>query len=213
MTIRQFIHRGHFFYYFGYWVYELLMDMLIGGVRLNKMLDNSQVTICDHPVQSTPYRLLDLIVDYFQLDVSDVFVDVGCGWGRVISFLMLKFKMTKTQWSCKFVGIEINTKAANIAKKRFRDFKQVEIINSDILLNIPRDATVFYLFNPFGEKDLVYFINSINKKINHPVRLLYLNDVYGSVINNATNWFLIKRMVIKPKYHLPIKLGIYQYIP
>lgn len=185
------------------------MDRRIGGRVLNSMMENDDYCCITkdnewHPVQSTSYRLLILAVKHINVNENDVFVDVGCGFGRVISYMIIKKK------KCRYIGIDINKNAVEIAKERFKQYDNVTIIRDNILNCVPFDGSTFYLFNPFGKETLDQFLSKLEENTNGSIMLYYLNPVHKSVFENHSEWQLVKEVVLKPKYHLPIDMSIYK---
>lgn len=208
MRLKEKLFRGHFIYFFLYWLYEIYMDRRIGGIRLNKMLRSEYEGLGIFPVQSTNYRMLDQIIDFIYLTPQDVFVDVGCGWGRMISYLMIKKR------ECKYIGVEINSEAAEVARKRFEAYSKVQIITANITEYIPKNVTVFFLSNPFNANILSRFLEKISSEINHPVRLIYLHAVYQDMLEcRQDNWCIELNHIIRPKHHIPVKFSIFKYTP
>ena len=77
---------------------------------------------------------------------DDVLVDVGSGKGRVLNFWLHKGLRNR------LVGIEIDERWASFAEQRLHDYPNVEIICGDVFETIPRDGTIFYIFNPFSRE-------------------------------------------------------------
>lgn len=186
------------------------MDWNIGHKSLEKMIENHE--FCNgpvdsewHPVQSTSYRLLTKAIQYIYVNESDVFVDVGCGFGRVISYMIIKKR------KCRYIGIDINGSASRIARERFKNHLNVRIIHENVLNCIPCDATILYLFNPFGSDILDLFLEKAEQVLHHKVRLIYLNPVHKAVFEKHPRWKLRENIILKPKFHLPISMYIYEF--
>lgn len=204
MSVKDKVLRGHYLFFIYYWLYEAYMDRKIGGIRINKMLGEIEA-VNIFPVQSTSYRILDQLNEHIKVDENDVFVDVGCGWGRMISYMLIKGKI------CNLIGIEINKEAAEIANQRLKAYSNVMIMHGDILEYIPDKATVFFLSNPFSADILRQFIMKINKEIKHSVKLIYLHAVYQEVFSEFSEWCVELDTFLRPRYHIPIRLCIYSY--
>lgn len=80
-----------------------------------------------------------------QLEItrSDVLVDIGCGKGRVINWWLSRGLENR------IVGLEIEEDLASSAAERLRRYPNVEIIAGNAIENLPADATLLWLFNPF----------------------------------------------------------------
>jgi SAM-dependent methyltransferase len=108
----------------------------------------------------------------------DVFLDLGSGKGRVV-MLAARYPFARV------IGVEISEGLTEIARRnlharrRGRRCQDIELVTADVLdYEIPADATVVYLYNPFRgslfEAVIAKLIDSVDR---HPrtVRLIYLN--------------------------------------
>jgi SAM-dependent methyltransferase len=109
---------------------------------------------------------------------TDVFVDLGSGKGRVV-MLAARYPFAKV------IGVELSEQLTEIARSNLanargrRRAKQVELVASDVLeYEIPADATVIYMYNPFRgaifETVVQRLIDSVDRNPRQ-VRLIYLN--------------------------------------
>lgn len=106
-----------------------LIDIRYGGLLLDR--------------RNSDYQALSYIfADRIKRD--DVFVDIGCGKGRVINWWL------NQQLTNRIIGIELDEKIAQQTRQRLRGYKNVTIITGDAVQNIPADGTLFFLFNSFG---------------------------------------------------------------
>ncbi len=196
------IKQGHYFFFFKNFIYTLYMDYCIAHRAMNKTVFNKIDGA--YPAQSINYQYLRELLKVIDFTEDDVFVDVGCAWGRLIGYMK---KNTRIK---KFVGVEINEEIARFAQDVFKNDNRVEIVCGDIVNNIPIDGTVFYLFNPFNEKYLEKFLKGIEKTIKNKVRLIYLHPTCRCIIDNNDYWRLIEEKRIKPKYLGDLLLCIYE---
>jgi SAM-dependent methyltransferase len=135
------------------------------------------------------YGRLERMVDYLKLGEKDVFVDLGCGKGRVVFFVALqKIK--------KVVGVEINKDLIAIAKDNLRKLKlnnsPVDLIHLDVVNFDVREGTVFFMFNPFGIKTLEKVISNIKDSlITNPrkIRIVYYCPAYCNFLDKE-NWLI-----------------------
>ena len=135
----------------------------------------------------TKYPELQIMVDYLKLNKDDVFIDFGCGKGRVV-FLVAMQKLKKV------VGVEFNQTLIDIAKKNLKNLKlnntPIELFQGDAVNFDVKDGTVFYMFNPFGLKTFAKVLDNIKKSMSsNPriIRLLYRNSIYRSLLDE-TDW-------------------------
>lgn len=122
---------------------------------------------------ATTYYVLYLIIPH--LTSRDVFVDLGCGDGRALAFVAGKRRLRKA------IGIEIVPDYARLARQRVGmlhsafpiSVRQGDAANADI-----SEGTVYYLFNPFGEKTMRSVLVNIKKSLSTAprfVRIFYYN--------------------------------------
>jgi len=130
------------------------------------------------------YRTLEKIINYLELKEDDVFVDFGCGKGRIIIFAATK-KIKKA------VGIEYDKALADIAKNNIASLKlrgsNIEVIHSDAATFDPKEGTVFFMNNPFGWKTLLSVLDNIAKSIRanpRNVRIVYRSRLYSVFFRN-----------------------------
>lgn len=120
------------------------------------------IEICEkyniHPQRSKGQNFLiseevyDKIVEQADIKKSDTVVEVGPGLGILTEKLS---KMAK-----KVVAVELDDKLALFLQKKFSGFKNIEIVNQDIL-----DLNPFAILNPKGEESR----EEIFKDKTHPV--------------------------------------------
>ena len=150
-------------------------------------IPSSIFRVCSDAVRYTPttYGVLPSILPYVGSD--DVFVDLGCGKGRVVWFVATRCRLKKV------IGIEIVPELARIAKRNIAKSKPptpVQIIEGDAATTDLVEGTVYFLFNPFGEWTLVEVLKNIERSlVAHPRRIciLYHVPIWGRVLDN-TPW-------------------------
>lgn len=80
---------------------------------------------------------------------GEVFVDVGCGEGRMLLEAALRYRPARC------IGVELSSELARVARANVKRAGSrlrcpVEVVEADAAAwEIPVDASVFYLFNPF----------------------------------------------------------------
>lgn len=134
---------------------------------------------------STLYSEAQRMVDYMKFGPDDVFIDLGCGKGRVV-FMVATYPLKKV------IGIELNSSLAQTAQDNLKCFKggktRLEISQGDVFKSDLREGTVFYMFNPFGPDTFQGVLNHIeeSRKI-HPrgIRIVYRNPVYREILDQA----------------------------
>lgn len=189
--------------------YDLKQNTVIStGKTIDEAIENGKRLLNIGANEKVSYYYLNLFVEKVKFDSDDVFVDVGSAWGRMIGYLKQHTSISK------FIGVELNKEIASLSKKIFLNDDNVKIISGDIVDNIPKNATVFYLFNPFNEVIMKKFLDAIEHNIEHPVRILYLYPTCKSVFDHRSNkWTITNRYILKPKYMGELELIEYRYIP
>lgn len=134
--------------------------------------------------QPTERRHLEAMCEYLRLGERDVFVDLGCGKGRVVYFVAL-------QNVKKVVGVELRRTLAEFARRKASEITTlapVDIVHGDAARFFSPDGTVFYLFNPFGPGTVREVIGNIRKSYiacPRPIRIVYNNTVHSWHLDNA----------------------------
>jgi hypothetical protein len=102
-------------------------------------------------------------VDYAQLEKvfsrrngleirpEDVLVDVGTGKGRVINWWLGR------GLDNRIFGLELEHDLAELARRRLARWPNVTILQGDALGNLPPDATLIWMFNPFWAEVVARF--------------------------------------------------------
>ncbi len=144
--------------------------------------------------QASAYGVIEKALACIKLKPNDVFIDFGCGKGRVVIWTGLhRLK--------KVIGVEIDAKLSamarnNIKKARFRR-TPAEIINQDAAEFDPDEGTVFFFFNPFGAKTISAILAKIkNSLITNPreIRIIYYSAMHREVFESQ-NWLVLKKQV------------------
>jgi hypothetical protein len=138
-----------------------------------------------------PYRVIDEILDRLSLGADDVFVDIGCGKGRVVC--------CARRWLLRrVVAIEVNElplKATieNAARVRGGKTPVESLAVSADAYDYP-DATAIYLYNPFGRPimDKVFAkVDQSFKRNPRSLQVVYANCLHEGVLREL-KW-LVKR--------------------
>jgi SAM-dependent methyltransferase len=125
--------------------------------------------------QATKQRPFMGLMRSLSFPPDSVFVDVGCGKGKVLLIASgFGFK--------KVVGLDFSRDLCVIARanvqtyqRRIRETLDIEIIETDILdYEIKTDQNVFYLYNPFDGVIMSKFIRRIGASIQKTPRKVWL---------------------------------------
>ncbi len=192
---------GHLFWVHCYLVTDLLA--IIREHRLEKKFNVETYEPCDLKEKSglykdgqvyvpTPFLLLQRIMDYVKPGGEDIFLDFGCGKGRVVFFAsMWKLK--------KVIGVELNQERFEAAQRNLAHFKlnktPIELVNADAVHYRVKDETIFFLFDPFGRETLRKVIQSIGDSLREnarPVRIIYYHPVYQEILDDQ-GWLMLEK--------------------
>ena len=136
--------------------------------KVDKENSNQEEQNFTEPRSTICLQLINMIVK-IKTDASikfyskkEAFMDIGCGYGKVIFFYKIFFK--------KLYGVEINKTVFEKLKKNFsNDLKKISLINKNYFsILIPKEVGFFYVFSPF-HLDVLY------------------NDLIDSLINHSKN--------------------------
>jgi predicted RNA methylase len=136
----------------------------------------------------TSYHVLKKIFNRLNLndENGNILVDYGCGKGRVVCFA--------AQYNFDAIyGIEISKHWSDIAKQNVENLKvknkrRIEIRNEDAVQFENDDATIYYFFNPFGEKTFKAVLDQIHKSIlknQRAIKIIYYNTVLKPILDQA----------------------------
>jgi SAM-dependent methyltransferase len=130
---------------------------------------------------NSPYDVLEPLFSAAGIRLDDVVVDVGCGKGRVINWLLRYHPHNDV------IGIELDPGVAVRTARRLHRYEQVRIVCGDVRENIPPEGSLFYLYNPFDADTMRGFIHALAAKNHaaHEVRLIYHNCRFVDLFRDA----------------------------
>lgn len=138
--------------------------------------------------QSTCYPALDEMFRDAKFTDKDSYIDVGCGRGRTICYLLGK----KTPM--KLTGIEHNEQVAEFTKSWASKYKNVEIICGDAFKYDFNAHTVLFMNRPFLTETFCKFIDYLESTLTHPIKLYYWVDSQsGDHLNDRPGWTMLER--------------------
>jgi len=116
---------------------------------------------------------------------TDIVYVLGSGKGRAVCH----FARRPVQ---KVVGIEISGELCQEARKNVKQVRfartSIEIRNADVAQSDLRDGTIYFMFNPFGEKTLRSVLRNIedtHRGLEEQLRVIYVNPVYRHVLDTC----------------------------
>lgn len=132
------------------------------------------------------YGRLQKMVRFLSFKKSDVFVDLGCGEGRVIFFLA-------THLLKKVIGVELDKKLFAIAQGNLKSTKikktPIELFNMDAATFDLNDATILYMFNPFGRKTVERVLCNLERSlVKNPrnIQIVYYSPEHKELLNGQS---------------------------
>ena len=141
--------------------------------------------------QSTPYMVLRHIFSHVTLRPEDVFLDVGCGKGRVLAFLV------REKCPCPIYGIEHNPEVGRLAQDWAKRYEQVHVLVGDALELDYAPYTVLCLARPFLPKTFLVFLDRLERTADHPLTLIYWVDQQsGHLLLGRPGWEMRHREIL-----------------
>jgi len=164
---------------------NLMIDFRYGGKFLGGTEKTRYSIFGAYNTSNSDYALLAYLFKD-KIKESDVLVDVECGKGRVINWWLSQGLKNK------IIGLELDPEIAAKTRSRLRYYKNVTIIAGDALKNIPREATILYLYNPFNrivmEKLKVRLVDLFGDS--GDISIYYYNSVHADVFENDPVWVI-----------------------
>ena len=162
---------------------------------------------------STPYKVVEDIVNIDNLDENSKFVDVGCGKGRVLAALLNK------KVKCKLVGIELNEEVADIAKTWSEPYDNVEIICGDAFKIDMGEYTDIFFARPFETEMFKDYLQKLEKELKQETNVyFYVDQFLGNYLDNREGWHLQKRGIsyFRKGFFMsisPQRYSVFKFIP
>lgn len=120
---------------------------------------------------------------------QDVFCDIGCGMGRILCVAARKPVR-------KCIGIELLPPFCEIARRNAERLRgrraPIQIVCGDATTVDLSEATIYFMFNPFGAETLRDTLENIRGSLSQKPRALkiaYYNSQYASVFD-AVGWLV-----------------------
>lgn len=174
---------------------DILLDLKICGQSLSRyeksIFRDDKKGVGMTGSQATRYLILKHIFDKVDIKDSDSFIDVGCGKGRVLAFLV------NHGYKCSISGIEINEISGKIAEEWTSKYPQINFMIGDAFKLNYNDYTVLFLGRPFLPVTFLEFIEQIESQLEHPIQLIYWVDQQsGRLLMNRPGWTQVWRDMI-----------------
>ena len=149
--------------------------------------------------QATHYLILKHIFTCVELKSSDTFLDVGCGKGRVLAFLV------KEKYSCEIYGVEHNESVGIMASEWSKKYSNVHIIIKNAFSLDYNAFSVLFMCRPFLPKTFLEFIEYLEETLIHSIVLIYWVDQQsGYLLMNRLGWKMQTRKTLNRIYGIKI---------
>lgn len=133
------------------------------------------------PYAPSNWRVLARVLPRNSISSEDVFVDLGCGKGRVVLQAAMRYPFARV------IGVELAPPLAEVARQNVErnrarlTCRDVEIVNADATeYQIPDDVTVAFLYSPFLGPIFAQVAANLTASLDRrprPLRVLYKNPV------------------------------------
>lgn len=131
--------------------------------------------------QPSAWLTLPRILKRSEVGPTDVFIDFGCGMGRVVVEAAILYPFARV------IGVELSPDLARVAernvernRRRLRA-RQVEIVVSDVLeYRVPDDVTIAYFYNPFMGPIFEHVVRELIASVDRAprrLRIIYRNPL------------------------------------
>jgi predicted RNA methylase len=133
----------------------------------------------------TDYLLLMIYLHEMRLTRNDVLFDIGCGAGRFVCF-------AARHQIKKCIGIDYDERLLSIARSNVATMRgrhaEVEIRLADAATADYSAGTVFYFYNPFGERTMTAVIDAIGASVStspRDIRIVYAMPEFERSLANC----------------------------
>lgn len=163
--------------------------------------------------QSTCYWALDKIFEGETFDKSDAFIDVGCGKGRVLAYMVSK------GYPCSLTGIELNAEVAAYAQKWSKKYENITVMNGNAFELDYNKYTVLFMGRPFEPETFYKFIGKLESELKHPIKFFYFVDQQsGAYLEDRKGWVRKRRGSVHKSHGLymygsPQGFSLWEYTP
>ncbi len=163
-------------------VENFVLDIKWGGRSLGGTIKTEYHSIGAEDTSNSSYYLIKECLKHIRIEDTDVFVDVGCGKGRILNYWAVKYPRNKC------IGIEIDENIGAETSHRMKRFSNCEVIIGNVLEHFPREGTIFFLFNPFNETVMKEFKELVENECKFGATLIYYNCKYLPLFSNDSKW-------------------------
>ena len=158
------------------------------------------------PSQPARYFILEKVFSHIELTPHDSFIDVGCGKGRILAYLLGK------HCPCPIYGVELSETPGRIALEWTRKYENIKVILGDAFEIDYNLFTFLFLCQPFWPMTFIEFVNLVEKQLYHPIIMAYVFDQSsGKYLEGRKGWNLLYREEFYKIHGLQVAGGVRRY--
>lgn len=156
---------------------------LSGDLRYGGFLGGTQATrfagLGYYEIANSSYDALTVMLGG-RLRRGDKVVDVGCGKGRVLNFLL------SLDLDLDITGIEVDEAVAQATAERLRGYPKVRVLVGDARKQLPASFDLLYMYNPFNASVMVEFEPLLRSRA---TRIVYYNPLHLKAFSRR-HWYV-----------------------
>lgn len=170
-----------------------------------------------HRYQASPWLALPRALRVRDVRPMDVFVEYGCGKGRVVYQAAQRYPFRRV------IGVDIAPELTEIARTNIERnrgrlrCKDVEIVTADVVEYVPPDdLTHAYFYNPFSGQVFEGAIDGIVRSLDRnprTVTIIYCFPMLPEVIERTGRFELVRTSKALRRRHVPSWVSVYQSRP
>jgi cyclopropane fatty-acyl-phospholipid synthase-like methyltransferase len=170
----------------------LYYDKKLGIKAQDSYKPESDRSLYGDMVQYDPafYGRLQGMIKYLRMTSDDVFVDLGCGKGRVVFFVA-------THKLKKVVGVELDDNLFTEAQENLRNLRvrktPIELFHADAAFFDLSEATIIYMFHPFGRKTCEKVLGNLKGSLDkapRKIRIVYYAPAHRDLFDRQ-DWLVL----------------------
>lgn len=194
-------------------IYDSCLDKSVCGCSLTETLPTKYQELGATRSQPSHWLVLKELFSKSKFKTDDKIIDIGCGQGRVIAFLI------KSKFPGKIHGIELDPDIADLCRAWSKKYENVSIITGNAFEHNFNDYTVLFMGRPFEFEQFKAFIAKLENELNHPITLYHnWGHADSNYLCDREGWNLIKSKTYLKKFGLPLayspqKYSVLSYTP
>lgn len=193
---------------------DIARDKRIAGVSLEENIV-SPFALSHGAIDTihTPYGTLKAVLGSESFNADDAILDVGCGLGRPLAYLV------DSGFPGKIVGAEINPPVAQRAQAWAASYSNVEVISGDVFDVDFARFTHFFMWRPFDPAAFERFVLKVEREAACKVRIYYLSDTHtGDIPQGRAGWTIVRRAWVHrvhgiPQHGTPERYTVWDFEP